>query len=102
MIDNNSKELQTFDDDACDLNPEKICNSCGDCLGLNNNDFKVVRIDGLAPGEIELEDYILEDNTLGSSEGSKEDDDIDIEYIEDIPELKKKYDKEINEILGRE
>lgn len=86
------------DDDTCDLNPSKICDSCGECLELDKNDFKVVRIDGIATDGIEIEDYLLEDKTLNENEN----DFFDVQYIEDIPELKEEYDKKIDKLLGRE
>lgn len=89
-------------DDTCDLNITKICNSCGECLELGKNDYRIVRVDGLAEEDIDIDEYILEDNTLNDDSNKEENDMLDEEYIEDIPELREEYDKKINKLLGRE
>ena len=35
--------LDLLNDDYCDLNPEKICDSCGKCLE-NDKDFVAIKI----------------------------------------------------------
>lgn len=32
-----------FEDDSCDLNPEKICDNCGRCLDTSKN-YKIIKI----------------------------------------------------------
>lgn len=84
----------------CDLDPKKLCDSCGKCIGLEGDaDFLEVDIDGIFDDEYEADDYITEDKVLNQNASSDEDDVI-IEYIEDIPELKSEYDRKINEILN--
>lgn len=36
-------ELDEFDDDTCDLDPTKICDSCGKCLETDKN-YKIIKI----------------------------------------------------------
>lgn len=107
---NNTPDLQlNINDDICDLEPDKLCDSCGKCLEDAFQDYKVVRIDGLLNNdddEIELTDYLLEDETLAVSPEVDADQDVDdvmnkIDYIEDIPQIKEEYDRKINQLLGR-
>ncbi len=32
-----------FDDDTCDLNPDKICDSCGKCIETDKN-YGIIKI----------------------------------------------------------
>lgn len=88
----------------CDLDPTKLCDSCGKCLELEGMDYREITIDGIAD-EDDVEDYISEiddvfvDEKLQKIFDDNCDEDIQIEYIEDIPELKKEYDKKIDDIL---
>ena len=95
------ENLGNNDDDTCDLNISKICDSCGKCLELDSVDFKIIRIEGLATEEIEVDDYILQEDTLNKDENYEENDLFDVEYIEDIPSLKDEYDKKLDELLHR-
>lgn len=98
---NQSPDLENIENDTCDLNIAKICDSCGKCLELDSVDFKIIRIDGLAPEGIEVDEYILQDETLNKDETLEENDLFDVEYIEDIPTLKEEYDKQLDEFLHR-
>jgi hypothetical protein len=89
-------------DDACDLNSTKLCDSCGECLELNKNNFRIVRIEGVAPRDFEVDEYILDEETLDKDDNIYENNTLGVEYIEDIPELREEYDKKINKLLGRE
>ena len=89
------------DDDTCDLDSTKICNDCMECLGLDESDYKIVQIDGVIADVSELEDA-PEAETLSSDTYHELNDSFDVEYIEDLPELKEEYDKKIDELLGRE
>lgn len=82
----------------CDLDPRKICDSCGKCLDLNDNDYIEIKINGLFENEEEdAEEYIEEETSIVKTQ--EENESSDWLYIEDIPELKEKYDKQIEEIL---
>ena len=38
------KEIEMdWEDDTCDLNPEKACDNCGKCLEVPNN-YKIIKI----------------------------------------------------------
>lgn len=102
-MENANKLLDDFDgDDICDLDPSKICDSCEKCLGLDVSDYRQVRLDGLIDELSEVEEYLLQDDTFNDLSDDDIIDSFEVDYIEDIPELKKEFDKKINELLGRE
>lgn len=44
MDKNREKELKVDDiDDTCDLDPRKICDSCGKCIETDKN-YKIIKI----------------------------------------------------------
>jgi hypothetical protein len=98
--DDDDDDYDYDNDEKCDLNVTKLCDSCGKCLELDKSDFRVVRIEGIAPRDLEIDEYILEEATL--DENIEEDNTFDALYIEDIPVLREEYDKEIDKLLGRE
>lgn len=87
----------------CDLDPNKLCDSCGKCLNIDDRDFLDIEVDDV---EVLEEDYNIS-KEIDAEEIEKwekvlkesNDDEIQLEYIEDIPELKEEYDKKIAEIL---
>jgi hypothetical protein len=83
---------------VCDINSDKTCNNCGKCLETTTNDYKEVVVDeiddlnsfdsddDLNNNEIELTSessdfFELEDESLNSDE------DINIDYIDDVEGL---------------
>lgn len=101
-IKNANEIFDDFDgDDICDLDPSKMCDSCEKCLGLDISDYREIRLDGLINELSEVEEYILQDDTLSKSSDDDVVDSFEVQYIEDIPELKEEYDKKVNELLGR-
>lgn len=94
----------------CDLDPNKLCDSCGKCLGIDEYDYREVRVEGLLEieNDSEIDEYILDSDTYNYHSHQSHDDDcsccseigFNVDYIEDIPELKIKYDKEIRDILN--
>ncbi|CDM68398.1 hypothetical protein CM240_1234 [Clostridium bornimense] len=117
------KEKYENEDDLCDLYEGKICNSCGDCLGLNNLDTRAVKVASIIEDEEnakvientsgELIDSVLEDDCDEDLEMDMEIDDsytnedlekeyvenlidgVDIEYIDDIEGLNDILDDEL-------
>lgn len=90
------------EDDICDLDPNKTCDDCMECLGINNSDYRIVQIDGVSSDINEVEEYDLENETLTNDPYHELNDTFDVEYIEDLPKLKEEYDKRIDELLGRD
>lgn len=40
---NNDNEIIEDEDDTCDLDPNKVCDSCGKCIEENVN-YKIIKI----------------------------------------------------------
>lgn len=43
MIDNKDNKNVIDEEDRCDLNPNKICDSCGKCIEEDKN-YKIIKI----------------------------------------------------------
>lgn len=82
----------------CDLDPNKICDSCGKCLGIDGVDYKEILIDGVVADKAEIDDHLYDEVKSKDNECNIPKD-SDLEYIEDNPELKKKYERKLNEYL---
>lgn len=45
----------------CDLDPTKICDNCGKCIGLGGEaDYRAIKIDGIIDETMDPSDYIDE------------------------------------------
>lgn len=43
----------------CDLDPSKVCDNCGKCIGLDGNlDYRAIRVDGIVSEDMDPADYI--------------------------------------------
>lgn len=94
---NQNKNYDNYDmSDICDLDNNKICDNCGKCLGIDSLDYREVMIDGVVDNGLEVDEYILSEDTLDSN---LEDYDPNVEFIEDIPEVKKEYEHKLSEIF---
>jgi hypothetical protein len=68
---------------SCDLDSSRICDNCGKCLELEGADMKAINIDEIKEnGEEEYGNYYLNGN-FGEELTN---DDIDINYIDDVEE----------------
>lgn len=88
----------------CDLDPTKICDNCGKCLETSS-DYLEIPIEGICNNADDVEDYIydVEEECQPLTENDDTSDNDNVEFIEDIPELKDKYDKILEDILkGKE
>lgn len=84
----------------CDLDPTKLCDSCGKCLELDDAEYKEVFIDGVLNDASEADEYLLDyDSQIPSDSELQEGLEDGVEYIEDIPELKVKYNRQLEEIF---
>lgn len=64
----------------CDLDPTKICDNCGKCIGLNlgkdSPEYRAIRIDGIIDETMDPKEYLYDDEeTLGSNDDDIMDDD---------------------------
>ncbi|WP_139904589.1 hypothetical protein [Clostridium thermarum] len=92
----------------CDLNSKKICNNCGKCLETANNDYKEVIIDEIDDINISDNNFYVHNNDLtienlekwelGEDDTSYEDE-LDIEYIDDVEGLRELLDTPENDTL---
>lgn len=51
----------------CDLDPSKICDNCGKCIGLsgeNAPEYRALKVDGIIDESMDQSDYIYEETTL--------------------------------------
>lgn len=43
----------------CDLDPSKVCDNCGKCIGLDGNlDYRAIRVDGIVCEDMDPDEYI--------------------------------------------
>lgn len=61
----------------CDLDPMKVCDNCGKCIGLDHTDkspeYRAIKVDGIIDETMNPSDYLYDEETL---EVPEEDDDI--------------------------
>lgn len=87
----------------CDLDDKKICDSCGKCINLQDVDYKEIPIEGLLDDSFEIDEYLYESDLIDLEQNDFDidygEDQEDVEYIEDIPRLRKEYERKIQEIF---
>lgn len=42
----------------CDLDPSKICDNCGKCIGMDGSDYRAIRVDGIIDESMDPNEYI--------------------------------------------
>jgi len=43
----------------CDLDPSKVCDNCGKCIGLEGDmDYRAIRVDGIIGEDMDPAEYI--------------------------------------------
>ena len=56
----------------CDLDPGKICDNCGKCIGLGGGadapEYRALKVDGLITGAMNPDDYLYDEETLADPE----------------------------------
>lgn len=61
----------------CDLDPTKVCDNCGKCIGLDHTDkspeYRAIKVDGIIDETMDPNDYLYDEETLDDSE---EDEDL--------------------------
>lgn len=61
----------------CDLDPNKICDNCGKCIGLDHTDkspeYRAIKVDGIIDETMDPNDYLYDEETLDDPE---EEDDL--------------------------
>lgn len=98
--------------DICDLDRSKICDSCGKCLEINNDEYRKVLIDDIYESKEYEEEDDLENNLVISESKEDfifqddykyldpcEDEDLNVEFIEDIEGLRDLLEDKNNQVL---
>ena len=45
----------------CDLDPSKVCDNCGKCIGLGSDlEYRAIKIDGIIDDRVDASDYLDE------------------------------------------
>ena len=56
----------------CDLDPGKICDNCGKCIGLCGGadapEYRALKVDGIITGDMNPDDYLYDEETLADPE----------------------------------
>lgn len=52
----------------CDLDPTKVCDNCGKCIGLDHTDkspeYRAIKVDGIIDETMNPSDYLYDEETL--------------------------------------
>lgn len=53
----------------CDLDPNKICDNCGKCIGLDHTDkspeYRAIKVDGIIDETMDPNDYLYDRRDAG-------------------------------------
>lgn len=46
----------------CDLDPAKVCDNCGKCIGLDGGlEYRAIKVDGIVREEMDVSDYLYDE-----------------------------------------
>ncbi len=51
----------------CDLDPSKVCDNCGKCIGLGGDgspDYRAIKVDGIIGEDMNPDDYLYDEETF--------------------------------------
>lgn len=55
----------------CDLDPSKICDNCGKCIGLDGSmEYRAIKVDGIIQEDMDPNDYLYDEETLDQSDSA--------------------------------
>lgn len=58
----------------CDLDPSKICDNCGKCIGLDGSmEYRALKVDGIIRGDMDPDDYLYDEETIETDAQDGED-----------------------------
>lgn len=65
----------------CDLDPTKICDNCGKCIGLDHGkdspEYRAIKVDGIIDETMDPNEYLYDEETLDDdSDDIMNDDDL--------------------------
>ena len=53
--------IECGDCSICDLDPGKICDNCGKCIGLNDElEYRAIMVDGIITADMNPADYLYD------------------------------------------
>ena len=53
--------IECGDCSICDLDPSKVCDNCGKCIGLNSEqDYRAIVVDGIITADMDPSDYLYD------------------------------------------
>ncbi|MDO5299039.1 MAG: hypothetical protein Q4F18_06385 [Clostridia bacterium] len=59
----------------CDLDPSKICDNCGKCIGLDGSmEYRALKVDGIIREDMDPDDYLYDEETIETDAQDGEDD----------------------------
>lgn len=66
--------IECGDCSICDLDPSKICDNCGKCIGLNGDlEYLAIKVDGIITEDMNPADYLYDAEEIG---GQNDEDDL--------------------------
>lgn len=66
--------IECGDCNICDLDPSKICDNCGKCIGLNGDlEYLAVKVDGIITEDMNPDDYLYDSQDIGVVSGEDDD-----------------------------
>ena len=65
----------------CDLDPTKICDNCGKCIGLDHGkdspEYRAIKVDGIIDETMDPDEYLYDEETLDDDpDDAMNDDDL--------------------------
>ena len=65
LYDDRRECIECGDCSICDLDPSKICDNCGKCIGLNGElEYLAVKVDGIITADMNPSDYLYDSEEL--------------------------------------
>lgn len=65
LYEDRSECIECGDCSICDLDPSKICDNCGKCIGLNGDlEYRVITVDGIITEDMNPADYLYDSDEI--------------------------------------
>ena len=66
--------IECGDCSICDLDPSKICDNCGKCIGFDgSSDYLAIKVDGIITADMDQSEYIYDDDSFDDASEEGED-----------------------------
>lgn len=61
--------IECGDCSICDLDPNKICDNCGKCIGMNGElEYRAIMVDGIITADMNPADYLYDSETAATEQ----------------------------------